>query len=109
MRTFHEEMMEAVMNGTFDAFEMAANAPEALKSFAEENDIDLETMLEDQASMIENRANTQGPPPPPSPLMYGSDGYGKTFSSQELDMDFLKRLFQEEDIGETFLSAVNES
>ncbi|MBN1850579.1 MAG: hypothetical protein JW932_18565 [Deltaproteobacteria bacterium] len=64
MRTFHEQMLAAIQNGTFDASEMAANAPDALKSFAEENGIDLETMLEEQASMMENQPIGMGPPPP---------------------------------------------
>lgn len=109
MRVFHEEMMEAVKNGTFDASTMAANAPDALKSFAEENGVDLETMMEDQAFMMQNMANTQGPPPPPPPQMYGSDGQGTAYSSQDVSMDFLKRLLQGEDVEGTLLSGVNEA
>jgi DNA-binding FadR family transcriptional regulator len=63
MRAFHEEMMAAIENGTFDASEMATSAPETLKAFAEENGIDLETMLTDQASRADKGPMGMGPPP----------------------------------------------
>ncbi len=107
MRAFHDQMMESVMNGTFDASQMAANAPEALKSFAEENGIDLESMLEDEATKMKNFAEGKGPIPPPPAMMYGSDGSGKSFSAQELSMDFLRQLLQGEDGEETLLSSIN--
>jgi hypothetical protein len=107
MRVFHKEMMDAVKNGTFDASEMAANAPDVLKSFAEENGVDLESMLEDQASMMQNMATTQGPPPPP-PLLYGSDGSGKTYSSESLSTNFLEQLLKKEDTEETSMFTMNE-
>ncbi|MBN2122744.1 MAG: hypothetical protein JW821_00485, partial [Deltaproteobacteria bacterium] len=74
--------MDAVMNGTFDAAEMAANAPEALKTFAEENGVDLEHMLEDMAARMEE---TGGGPPPPPPMLYGADGQSVLDASFEED------------------------
>ena len=102
MRAFREEMMDAVKNGTFDASEMAANAPDALKSFAEENGIDLETMLEDQAS-------APPPPPPPPNNPYEGNGYGMTSSSEDLSTAILKYLLQGEDDEQSILTAMNES
>ncbi len=52
MRAFHEEMREAVEEGSFDAAEMAQKAPESLKAFAEEKGIDLEEMLTEDADRI---------------------------------------------------------
>jgi hypothetical protein len=105
IRTFYEEMMKAVKNGTFDASEMAANAPEALKSFAEENGIDLETMLEDQAS-----APPPPPPPPPPNDTSGGNGYGMTNSTEEgLNTAILKYLFQGEEDEESIFSVLTES
>ena len=74
--------MEAIRNGEFDASEMAANVPYALKSFAEKNGIDLETMLGNQAA----------PPPPFPPMMYGSDGFPKMTSSEDLNSMILDKL-----------------
>ncbi len=96
LMSFVEEMMKSVEDGTFDAAEMASSAPESLKSYAEENGIDLESALEDQAAMMEKMA-AQGPPPPPPPSqMYGSDGYGTGYSSQELSLDLLAKWASEE-------------
>jgi len=52
MRAFHEEMREAVEEGSFNAAEMAQKAPESLKAFAEEKGIDLEEMLTEDADRI---------------------------------------------------------
>ena len=93
MWTFGEEMRNAVQTATFDAAEMAANAPDALKSFAEENGIDLEQMLEEQASMLEKG---RGGPPPPPPMMYGEDGTGITSSSEGLTAELLQQFLSEE-------------
>ena len=102
MKTFHEEMMAAVQSGDFDAAEMAEKAPDALKEFAEENDIDLEEMLE------------QGPPPgrprgmPPSGMggMYNSAGLGISNQSQDLTESLMDGLFTDEEGDENDISAL---
>jgi hypothetical protein len=106
MQAFLKNMMEAVKSGAFDASEMAANAPEALKSYAEENGIDLESALEDEAAMMEKRANAQNAPPPPPPDMYGSNGYGTSSSSQDLTLELLKQLIAGEDGEETLIASL---
>ncbi len=93
MQAFHEEMIAAVQSGNFDASEMAEKAPDALKEFAEENDIDLEEMLK------------KGPPPgrpngmPPSGMggMYNSAGLGVTTQSEDLTATLLDQFFANED------------
>ena len=93
MQAFHEEMIAAVQSGNFDASEMAEKAPDALKEFAEEKDIDLEEMLK------------QGPPPgrhkgmPHSGMegMYNSAGLGVTNQSEDLTATLLDQLFADED------------
>ena len=89
MQAFHEEMKEAVESGTFDAAEMAENAPEALKTFAEENGIDLEEMLTDMAE--------RGGPPPTPPIGYDSNGAGILSSSQDVTMETLLQMIADED------------
>lgn len=93
MQAFHEEVIQAVQSGNFDAAELAENAPDALKEFAEENDIDLEEMLK------------QGPPPggpggmrpPDMGMIYNSAGFGVTSQSDDLPGTLMDRLFADED------------
>ncbi len=102
MKTFHEEMMAAVQSGNFDAAEMAEKAPDALKEFAGENDIDLEEML------------AQGPPPggprgmPPSGMggMYNSAGLTTANQSQDLTESLMDQLFTDEEDDEYDISAL---
>jgi len=108
MKSFFESMMEAVKSGTFDSSEMAANAPEALKSYAEENSIDLESALEDEAAMMEKHASQNAPPPPPAD-MYDSNGHGTTSSSQELSLEILKMFLNGADSEEALLAKVGEA
>ncbi len=75
MEAFHDEIMNAISNGSFDAAELAAEAPESMVEFAEENGLDLEQMIEWMAQ------GPQGPPPPP-PMMYGADGKGIPFEDE---------------------------
>lgn len=70
IRAFHEEMMEAAKDGTFDASEMAANAPESLVELSEETGFDLEQMIENMASGPQGK---RGAPPPPPPMMGAQD------------------------------------
>lgn len=79
LKAFHDEVMEAVKNGTFDASEMAENAPESLTQFAEENGLDVEQMIE---GMAQGPQGHKGPPPPP-PMMYGADGKGISSEDDE--------------------------
>ena len=87
MRTFHQEMMEAMADGTFDASEMAAEAPDSLVSFAEENGIDLTQMIEDMASKMEQ---TKGAPPPPPPMMSEESGSSLLEDLTEDDLEELE-------------------
>ena len=66
MESFFQEIIQSVEDGTFDAAEMAENGPEALKTFAEENNIDLESLLAEQAENVEERHMFMAPPPPPA-------------------------------------------
>jgi hypothetical protein len=74
METFRQELKDAVENGTFDAETMAASAPDALASFAEENGIELTQMLQNMADGLANNEGVYGPPPPPPPMMSGMSG-----------------------------------
>lgn len=102
MQAFHEEMIQAVQSGNFDASEMAEKAPDALKEFAEENDIDLEEMLK------------QGPPPggpggmPPSGMggMYDSAGLGIANQPQDITDTLMDQLFADEEDDESDISAI---
>ena len=78
IKTFHDEIMSAVKDGTFDASEMAADAPESLTALSEETGIDLEQMIEDMASGPQGKRGA--PPPPP---MYMSNGEGLSFYNEE--------------------------
>ena len=90
MQAFHQEMLEAIESGTFDAAELADKAPEGLQAFAEENGLDLEEML--------TRMAEGGPPPGgPPPESYNSEGIGMSDSDTELTMDLLSQLFANED------------
>ncbi len=56
MQEFKAEIAESIKSGDFDATAMAENAPEALKTFAAENDIELDSML----SQIPEKMNGSG-------------------------------------------------
>jgi hypothetical protein len=45
MQEFKADIARSIKSGDFDATTMAENAPEALKTFAAENDIELDSML----------------------------------------------------------------
>ena len=101
LEAFKEEIVESLMNGTFDASELAANAPDALTAFAEENDIDLTQMIEDMAS---GPGRNGGPPPPPPPIMYGANGSGIS-SYEDPGTDLLGEMLAEEETEDSLLSA----
>jgi hypothetical protein len=107
--SFLEKMMQSIEDGTFDASEMAKSAPESLKSYAEQNGVDLESALADQATMMEKYAAQGPPPPPPSPDMYGSDGYGKGYSSQELSLDLLAKWAASEESEKTTVAGISQA
>lgn len=83
MKTFHDEVMEAINNGTFDASELAKNAPELLVKLSEETGIDLEQMI---GNMAAGPQAANGAPPPP-PMMGGMGGPGgnSELSDEEKD------------------------
>jgi hypothetical protein len=91
MLAFHQEMHQAIESGTFDAAEMAEEAPEALKAFAEENGIDLEEML---TTMAEGGRPHGGPPPIG---LYNSSGIGISDSDEDQTTDLISMLFADED------------
>jgi hypothetical protein len=91
MFAFHQEMHQAIESGTFDAAEMAEEAPEALKAFAEENGIDLEEML---TTMAERGAPPGGPPPMG---LYNASGIGIPDSDQDQTTNLISLLFSDED------------
>lgn len=99
MRTFHQAMRDALQSGTFDAVEMAENAPEGLQAFAEENGLDLEEMV--------TKMSEGGPPPGPPPSggpppgdsqveLYNSEGIGISAFDQDQTMDLISQLFADE-------------
>ncbi|MGD9157580.1 MAG: hypothetical protein PVG39_04180 [Desulfobacteraceae bacterium] len=92
IRAFHDEIMSAVKDGTFDASEMAANAPESLTALSEETGIDLEQMIEGMASGPQGKRGTPPPPPP----MYMSNGEGLSFNNEE-DTSLLSGLLLSDD------------
>lgn len=99
MDAFHQKMREAIESGAFDAAEMAEEAPEALKAFAEENGIDLEEMLT-------TMAERGGPPGPPPVGLYNSNGIGIPDSSQDQTTDLINLLFSDEDSDEDIFASL---
>jgi hypothetical protein len=100
MQTFHQDMWDAIESGTFDAAEMAEEAPESMQAFAEENGLDLEEML---TKMAEGGPPPGGPPlggpPPGGPPVdaYNSEGIGVSDSDTDPTMDLISQLFADED------------
>ncbi len=93
MRTFHQEMQQAVRSGDFDTSEMAAKAPEELKSWAEEKGIDLEERLNKSANIaMEMKEKISG-------MGYNSNGNILTsfFQDPNLTTDLINQLFGDED------------
>ena len=71
IRDFFKSVMDSVKNGTFDAAALAEDAPEALKTFMEEQGIDFEEFLNDfkdeaseRTAAGSSRMQGMGPPPP---------------------------------------------
>ena len=93
MEAFHDEIINAVNDGSFDASEMAANAPESMVNFAEENGFDLEQMIE---GMAQEPQGHMGAPPPPPPMMYNANGEGLSFYNEE-DTHLLSGLLLSDD------------
>ena len=79
IKAFHEEVMEAVENGTFDASVMAASAPESLVALSEDSGIDLEEMIE---GMAQGPQGKRVVPPSHPPMMGGLNG--SELSEEEL-------------------------
>ncbi|MFC0118634.1 hypothetical protein [Pseudoalteromonas xiamenensis] len=77
IRDFMKSAMEMEMSGEFDAAALAESAPESLKAYAEENDIDLESYFQEKHEHFSERKDKmgeQGMPPPP-PQGQGSELY----------------------------------
>jgi len=89
VQSFMEELTSSVQNGTFDASTMAASAPSALTSYAEENGIDLTQMVQTLADGPQNDPGVYGAPPPPPPMMGSTSGMSDTSS---LDLSSLENL-----------------
>ncbi len=94
LQEFYEEMMESVRSRTFDAAETAETAPEQLKTFAEENDINLEEML---TAQVEHGRPPQGPPPQGAapmtgrhPTFYDSTGAGISNTEEDQTLRLLE-------------------
>ena len=93
MRAFHQEMCREIQSGDFNASEMAAKAPDALKSWAEEKGIDLEEMLDKSANIAMDMTEKF------SGMIYNSNGISLTSSFQDPDhtTDLINQLFGDED------------
>ena len=86
IKAFQDEVMKAIGDGTFDASELADDAPESMVKFAEENGLDLEQMIAGMAQ------RPQGPPP----MMYGADGKGIPFKDDN-EGELLASLLQSDE------------
>ena len=51
MRAYHEKVLAAVKDGSYDAAKLAASAPAAVKQFAADNDVEVTDLVEDLATM----------------------------------------------------------
>ncbi len=60
MQEFKAEIAESIKSGDFDATALAENAPEALKTFAAENDIELDSMLSQIPEKMAEKMNGSG-------------------------------------------------
>ena len=94
MEMFYQDIIQSIEDGTFDAAESAENAPETLKTFAEENNIDLESLLEEQKQNVEEQHAFMAPPPPPPDN--DMQNFMSNLSEDELDefMDFRTEIIQ---------------
>jgi hypothetical protein len=93
MKSFMDDLVSSVQNGTFDASTTASSAPSALTSYAKENGIDLTTLVQDLADGAGNNGHgIYGPPPPSPPIMADmTDASGAT-SASSLDLSSLENL-----------------
>jgi len=87
LMSFMETLKSSVEDGTFDADTLATSAPDALTTLAEENGLDITTLLQNLAGDIENKENA----PPPPQMMYGMNG----------NMDYANLFFSESSSDET--------
>lgn len=92
IKSFMDDLRSSVKEGSFNAEDMAVSAPEALTSYAEENDIDLTSLIQDLADVMENAGGVYGPPPPPPPpMMPGMSGLD-TSSLEDLSEDEISEI-----------------
>jgi len=82
LESFMEDLTTSVESGTFDASTMAASAPDALTTLAEDGGMDLTQLIQDMADQIQNKGNATYMPPPPPPSTDSSTG-GLDLSSLE--------------------------
>ena len=73
LQSFMETLKSSVEDGTFDADTLAASAPDALTTLAEENGMDVTDLVQELADDVKNA-------PPPPPMMMGMAGDGSDFS-----------------------------
>jgi hypothetical protein len=93
MKSFMDDLVSSVQNGTFDASTMASSAPSALTSYAKENGIDLTTLVQDLADGAGNNGpGIYGPPPPPPPMTANMTDASGTTSASSLDLSSLENL-----------------
>jgi len=82
IKSFMEDLAASVQDGTFDAESIAAGAPDAFATLAEENGIELTELIRNLAGELEEAGNT----PPPPPMMAAANGnldFFSRFSSED--------------------------
>jgi hypothetical protein len=89
LQSFLKELTTSIKDGTFDASSMASSAPDALKSLAEENGIDLAQLTQDLADGIEKGKNGPPPPPPMMADMFNTSGTSSASSSDTSSLESL--------------------
>lgn len=93
IKSFMDDLVSSVQDGSFDASTIASSAPSALSSYAEENGIDLTQLVQDLADGAGHGGpGVYGPPPPPPPVMPESTGDADATGVTNLDLSSLENL-----------------
>jgi len=94
IKSFMDDLKSSVVDGTFDAETAEEETPDALKSYAEENGIDLTDLVQNLADGAKN-PGVYGPPPRPPNEVDGTDTSGAT-STSTLDLSALDDMTDDE-------------
>lgn len=104
-KSFMNSFKEMSKSGEFDAAALAEQAPESLKAYAEEQGVDLESMLEGAYEKFEERASKggrKGPPPSEGGNMQGAmSAYSSIAQGTSSESNLLNSLMSAISIKET--------